>query len=80
MQNTTVVPISLPKEMAKQLDQMAKKEAMTRSEYVRNLVRRQLAFRQLDEFRKEFSVKAKKAGIRTLQDAVKVVRQIRDQK
>lgn len=80
MQNTTVVPISLPKQMAKELDRMAKKESMTRSEYVRNLVRRQLAFRQLGEFRKEFSVKAKKAGIRTLEDAVRAVREIRHEK
>ena len=80
MQKTTVVPISLPKEMAKELDRMAKKEAMTRSEYVRDLVRRKMAFAKLDELRVEVSKRAKKAGIRTLQDAVRAVREIRDQK
>lgn len=80
MSNTAIVPISLPKELARELDRLAKKEVMTRSEYVRNLVRRQLAFAQLDEFRKEFTKRAKKAGIRTLKDAVKAVREIRNEK
>ena len=80
MQKTVIFPISLPRELGKQVDQMAKKESMTRSEYIRNLVRRQLAFRQLDEFRKEFSVKAKKAGIRTPQDAIRAVRAVREGK
>lgn len=78
--NTTVVPISLPKEMAKELNRSAKKQAMTRSEYVRFVLRRQGSFARLDNLREEMSKRAKKAGIITLQDAVKAVREIRDNK
>ncbi len=80
MPNTSIVPISLPKELARQLDRMARREAMTRSEYVRNLVRRQVSFRKLDELRVEAANRAKKAGIRTIQDAVRVVREVRNGK
>lgn len=80
MSNIAIVPISLPKELARELDRMAKKEAMTRSEYVRSLLRRQTAFWKLDELRKVASKRAEKAGIRTLQDAVRAVREIRNEK
>lgn len=49
MSNTTVVPISMPKAMAKELDREAKARAMTRSEFVRDSVRRQLGFGQSRE-------------------------------
>lgn len=80
MGNSMILPISLPKELARELDREAKKQAMTRSEYVRNLLRRQIGFARLDEFRKDFAKRAKKAGIRTLEDAVRVVREIRNEK
>lgn len=77
MSKTTVVPISLPTILAKELDRIAEEEAMTRSEFVRDLLRRRLAFAALNDFRKEFSRRARKAGIRTLADAVRVVREVR---
>ena len=78
--NTTVVPISLPKEMAKELDRNAKRQEMTRSEYERDMLRKQVSFAKMDAFRDEFSRRAKKAGIRTQQDAVRAGREIRDGK
>ncbi|MBI2636773.1 MAG: ribbon-helix-helix protein, CopG family [Parcubacteria group bacterium] len=78
--NTTVVPISLPKAMAKELDRAAKKQFMTRSEFARDMLRRQLAFTRLDELRRAVSSRASAAGIRTLEDAVKAVRELRDGK
>lgn len=80
MQNTKVVPISLPKDLARSLDRQARAASMTRSEYVRDLLRRKLAFAKLDEFRKEASVRAQKAGFTALDDAVKAVREIRSGK
>lgn len=78
MSNTTVLPISLPKELARALDRQARAQAMTRSEFMRDLIRRRLAFARLDEFRPEFSGRARKAGIRNLPDAVRAVREIRN--
>jgi len=80
MQKTVIFPISLPRELGKQIDQMAKKESMTRSEYVRSVVRRQIAFAGLNELRIEASKRAKKVGIRTLQDSVRAVRELRNSK
>lgn len=80
MSNTTVIPISLPKELARKVDRVAQERSMTRSEYVRDLIRRQIAFSELEEFRIEAARRAKKAGLRTLDDAVRVVREIRDGK
>ncbi len=74
---TTIMPISLPKEMAREINKAAKRENMTRSEYVRGVLRRQIALSGMNSFRGEFSKRAKNAGIKSLQDAVKVVRQVR---
>ncbi len=43
MANTTVVPISLPKELARNLDRAAKHAQMTRSEFVRDTIRTRVA-------------------------------------
>lgn len=76
--NTTIVPISLPKAMARELNTAAKQEAMTRSEYVRYVLRRQLSLVKMNAFREEFSVRARKFGIKKLSDAVSAVREVRD--
>ena len=43
MANTTVVPISLPKELAQNLDKAARRAQMTRSEFVRDTIRKRVA-------------------------------------
>ncbi len=78
--NTIIIPISLPKELAQELDKAAKNRAMTRSEYVRSLLRRQLEFAGLETVREEFAQYAKKAGIKTFKDSVKAVREARRKK
>ena len=77
MSKTKVVPISLPKDMAIALDREAKRESMTRSEFVRDMLRKRLAFAELGKFQEEFSRRAKKVGLRTLDDAVRTVRGFR---
>lgn len=74
---TTIFPISLPKELARDVDRAARQQAMTRSEFVRDMLRRQLAFARLDELRREAARRAPAAGLRTLEDAVKAVRELR---
>lgn len=73
------MPISLPSELAAQVDQAARTESMTRSEYIRSLIRRQVAFSALRELQEESSKRSKTAGVRNLRDAVKVVRTLRSQ-
>ena len=80
MQKTTVIPISLPTVFAKEIDRAAHEEAMTRSEFVRTALRRQLAFTGLRELQRETSRRAKKIGMRTLADAVRVVRAVRNER
>ena len=77
---TTIIPISLPKAMAREINIAAKSENMTRSEYVRGILRRQIALSKMSSFRGEFSIRAKKAGFKSLKDSVAVVRQLRKQK
>lgn len=74
---TVVLPISLPSTLARQLDTAAKMEAMTRSEYVRSLIRRQMGFNAFRLLQEEASKRSKGAGIRTLRDAVRVARAVR---
>jgi len=78
MSKTKIVPISLPKELAIELDRAAKKDSMTRSEFVRDMLRKRLAFARLSNFQQKFSRRARKAGIRSLGDAVQTVRKLRD--
>ncbi len=42
MSNTMIVPVSMPSNMAAMLDTRARRLAMTRSEYIRTLVRREV--------------------------------------
>ncbi|GEM_PF-2626807 len=77
MKNTLVITISLPRSLADLVDREAKAQAMNRSEYVRSLVRRKLAFKQIEEIRKVTAPQLQAAGIRTLQDAVRAVREVR---
>ena len=78
--NSIVIPISLPKVLAKELDGEAKKELMTRSEYIRSLLRKQLAFTKMQDFRGQFARHSKNTGLKTLGGAVKQVRVLRQAK
>lgn len=80
MSNTAVIPISLPKELARAIDREAKTRSMTRSEFIRDLVRRQLAFSSLRELQSEAARRASKAGMRTQEDVVRAVRELRSGK
>ena len=50
---------------------------MTRSEFVRDLIRRQVSFSALRELQRETARRAPKTGIKTLEDAVRAVRDLR---
>ncbi len=42
MSDTTIIPVSMPRRMAAIVDARARRLAMTRSEYIRTLVRREV--------------------------------------
>jgi mRNA-degrading endonuclease YafQ of YafQ-DinJ toxin-antitoxin module len=42
MANSTIIPVSMPQAMAATVDARARRLAMTRSEYIRTLVRREV--------------------------------------
>ena len=77
MANTVVVPISLTKTLARQVDRLAKQQDMTRSELVRDAIRRRLAFVDLRYLQSEFARQAGRAQVRTLRDSVRLVRTVR---
>jgi metal-responsive CopG/Arc/MetJ family transcriptional regulator len=74
MNGAIVVSVSLPRATAKQLDQLARHESMTRSEFVRSMIRREVAWQQLDQFQQKTRAAGKRASIQTLADAVRIVR------
>lgn len=49
MSDTTIVPVSMPRRLAAITDARARRLAMTRSEYIRTLVRREAAEETSDE-------------------------------
>lgn len=77
MPDAAILTFSFPQTLARALNRAARSRAMTRSEYVRELVRRDLAFAPLRELQRETARRAPKAGIRTLEDAVRAVRALR---
>ncbi len=74
---TTIMPISLPRTLARDLDSAAREADMTRSEFVRDALRRALSLRQLQSFRMQFARQARKQGVRTLKNAVRIVQEVR---
>ena len=80
MPKTVIIPISLPQKMAKELDKVARTESMTRSEFVRDMLRRQMSFYRLKTFQKEAARRASEYGFVDMEDIVKAVSEIRSKK
>ena len=65
--------ISLPKDLRRNLDKMAKVEGVTSSEYVRRAVKADIFRRALRAARRELVPQARKQGIFTDEDVFKIV-------
>ena len=79
--NTKTLNISLPPALIAQLDRVAKERSANRSELIREAVRSYLARRE--EWEKLFAIgarQAKKLGVTTEEDVVRIVREYRSQK
>ncbi len=67
----TVISVSFPKEMAMELDKLAKQSGRTRSEIVKEALRAFLWEERFRAFRGKIRVKAKKRGFLTDEDVFK---------
>lgn len=64
MRTTKTISISLPPEMLKQAERVAKKEGRTKSELVREALRRYIQARQWEELNSYGRARARELGIR----------------
>lgn len=64
----SVVTISLPPKLAKELEQAAKRLGVPKSQYVRKAIERALLAQKFEQLRKELVPAARKAGIVTDED------------
>ena len=62
------VTVSLPEELAQELDKLARKEKLSRSDLIRESVRNYLFVRKFRTLRSRLMVKAQAQGIHTDQD------------
>lgn len=76
MRNTKVYSITMPPELAKQAERLAKKENRTMSELMREAFRRYQVERELDALNAYGRAKAKELGIRE-GDVVAIIHQLR---
>ena len=79
--NTKTLNISLPPSLIQQLDRVAKERSANRSELIREALRNYLTRR--GECDKLFAIgkrQAKKLGVTTEEDVVRIVREYRKQK
>lgn len=67
------VTISLPPEIKKQLDKVAKKEQVNRSDIIREALRRYLFRTELEAIRRKMVPKAQSMEIYTDEDIFKIV-------
>ncbi|NNF13231.1 MAG: ribbon-helix-helix protein, CopG family [Gemmatimonadetes bacterium] len=70
---TSAVTIRLDPELQKQLDRLAKRTGKTRSDIVREALRRQLAVAQVEDLRKRIMPFAEAAGYLTDEDVFRDV-------
>ncbi len=67
------VTLSLPEDLTKELDAVCREEGASRSEVVRDALRKQFAIRQFRRLRHRLMAKATARGIVTDEDAFRTV-------
>jgi len=72
-----VMSLSLPREMAEEIEKRAKKQGKMKSEYLREAIRQYLEREKWRELQKEFSLRARRLGINTEEDIEKIIDEIR---
>ena len=77
MRTTKVVSITLPPQLLEQAQALAREENRTMSELIREALRRYQRERKWDQIRAYGSAAAERAGVRTEDDVVRVIREYR---
>jgi CopG family transcriptional regulator/antitoxin EndoAI len=77
LRTAKTMSLSLPPELLKQAEKLAKKENRTRSELFREALRRYIADRKWEALQSELAVRAKNLGIETDTDIERTVDEIR---
>jgi len=83
---STIINLSLPKDLVKKIDVAASSQYASRSEYIRQAVVGRLRNEQTDDWdsllllSEELDSKAKQAGLTTDDDFVKAVKEVRANK
>ena len=80
MRTTKLITISLPPELLKKVEIIARKENRTRSELVRETVRQYLAREEWRELNRYARIAADKAGIATEEDIDRLVEENRKER
>ena len=77
MRQTKTWTISLPPQMGREAEQLARKEHRTKSELIREALRMYVISRKLQAIQQVASVRARERGIRTEDDIERVIDEIR---
>ena len=77
LRTTKLITISLPPELLKKIEKLARKENRTRSEFFRETARQYLAKEEWRELNRYFRSVAGKAGIKTEDDVNRLVNESR---
>jgi len=67
------ITVSIPEDLKRELDAVVRREGLTRSDLVRESLKKFLAIRRFRELRMKLTAKAKAQGIHTDQDVFDLV-------
>ena len=77
MKSAKTISISLPQQLAREADKVARLERRSRSELFREAIRRYMAAREERAFRKKVELAASSLGVRTEDDVERIVDEMR---
>lgn len=77
MRQTKTWTISLPPQMGREAEQLARKEHRTKSELIREALRSYMASQQWQALQRVASARARQKGVRTEQDVERVIDEYR---
>jgi len=79
LRTTKIQTLSLPPQMVKQIDELAKEEGMTKSEFFREAVRQYIRKKRWEKIREYGAQKAAKLGIKE-EDVERLIDEYRSEK
>lgn len=68
-----IIAISLPADLKRKVDKLAKEEGLKRSDIIRDALKRYLSLKEFERLRDKMRYKARAKGIYTDEDVFKIV-------